>query len=167
LYRFKREERFLIWISDDTDSVATDADGHVVSFASVGALRGYAEAMRWRIENEDPILHDIDFIAAWVAAPVESVDCVQILNAWNLFTDIAAAVSRPRNVVFETRHSNSRVEYDRIFWGNNLPAVTPKGEQFVPSWSPDELSTIAQVLAAGLELFSSCIREWRCSSARP
>ncbi|MGH9523701.1 MAG: hypothetical protein ACRD3E_14325 [Terriglobales bacterium] len=166
LYRFRREERFLIWISDDTDSVATDADGQVISFASIGVLRGYAEAMQWRVENEDPLLHDIDFIAAWVAAPVEPLDCVQVLNAWNLFTDIATSLSSPRSVAFKALHSNSRGEYDKIFWGNNLPAVTPEGERFVPSWSPSELNTVAQVLAAGLELFSSCIREWQCSSIR-
>lgn len=167
LYRFRGEERLLIWMSADTDSVATDADGQVLSFATVDALRGYSEAMQWKTDNENPILHDLDFIAAWVAAPVEPVDCVQILNGWNLFLDIATTVNSPRNVVFKTLHSQSHVLYDKVFWGNNLPAMTPKGERFMPSWSPNELGAIAQVLAAGLDLFASCVREWRCSSTRP
>jgi hypothetical protein len=168
LYRVEREERFLIWISDDTDLVATGADGNVLSFASVDVLRSYAAEMRWTVENDDnPILHDLDFIIRWVAAPVEPVDCVQILNGWNLFKDISTSVGSPRNGVFEPLDSQSFVLYDRIFWGNNLPAVTPQGERFVPSWSPDELRAITQVLAAGLDLFTSCVRDWRYSSTHP
>jgi hypothetical protein len=167
VYRFRREERLLIWMSGDADSVACDADGHVLSFATIDALRGYAAAMGWKIEDEKAILHNLDFIAAWVAAPVEPLDCVQILNVWNLFVDIATTVNSPRNVVFETLDSRSLVLYKKVFWGNNLPAATPKGERFVPSWSPNELDSMAQVLAAGLDLFASCVREWQCSSTRP
>jgi hypothetical protein len=116
--------------------------------------------MHWTIEDEKPILYDLDFIAAWVAVPVEPVDCVQVLNAWNLFTDISASVHSPRNSAFETLKSRSRVLYDKIFWGNNLPAVTPIGEHFVPSWSQSELRSIAEILAAGLHLFTSCVREY-------
>ena len=63
LYRFRGKERLLLWIPGDTDSVATDNDGNVLSFANVDTLRSYAEEMHWMIDNADPVLHDLDFIA--------------------------------------------------------------------------------------------------------
>jgi hypothetical protein len=43
--------------------------------------------------------------------------------------------------------------YHKLFWGNNLPPVTPEGCHFNPEWSRDELAALAGVLSAGLEMF--------------
>jgi hypothetical protein len=158
LFRLRGEERFLIWMSGDTDSVMMAEDGYIPSFATVDALRGYANVKGWEIEGETPVLHDLDRVAAWVAEPVDAVNCVEVLNAWNLFADICATVNAPRNTNFEKLNSQSSALYDRVFWGNNLPAVTPKGERFVPTWTRDEIGSMAEILSTGLDLLASCVR---------
>ncbi len=48
--------------------------------------------------------------------------------------------------------------YDKLFWGCNLPAVTPPGEWFTPEWREDELAVIRQTFEAGLAQLESELR---------
>jgi len=48
--------------------------------------------------------------------------------------------------------------YDKLFWGNNLPAMTPPGERFVPTWSAEELEALAALLSAGFAMLSSSMQ---------
>jgi hypothetical protein len=45
--------------------------------------------------------------------------------------------------------------YDKLFWGCNLPALTPSGERFDPVWQAGEVANFRQFLAAGLDLLAS------------
>ena len=36
--------------------------------------------------------------------------------------------------------------YDKLFWGLNLPAMTPPGQWFIPARRPRQLAKIDQVL---------------------
>ena len=161
LYRLHAEERYLLWISNEHDSVEVDADGFVPSFRDLTILGQYTDMNHLDIENGEPVLHDLEWIATWRTAPVASVDCVKALNAWNLFGDVAMSIPS-RGIAFRNL-SNSQVLrpiYDKLFRGNNLPAMTPKGKRYDPEWSQDELRSLAEVMTAGLELFASCVRSW-------
>ncbi len=159
LYRLRSSERYLIWISDELDSLAVDSGGFVPSFADVVSLRQYANLHHYNLEIEKPVLHDLDWVAARRMSPATPIDCQEALAAWNLFGDIAVSIPS-RGISFKELKSQSFEIYDKLFWGNNLPAVTPKGERYIPEWSPDELGTLSQILTAGLELFESCTRSW-------
>jgi len=159
LYRLRAEKRYLIWISDEKDSVVVDAGGFVPSFCDLIVLRKYAQMNRYSLENEEPILHDLDWVARWVATRDAQVDCKKALAAWNLFGDIAASVSRPGNA-FDRLDSQMGPMYPKLFWGNNLLSMTPQGRQYIPEWSPEEITSLADVLTAGLDLFVSCIANW-------
>jgi len=162
LYRLRTEKRYLIWITNEQDSVVVDAAGFVPSFRDLISLRQYADLNHYPLEGdqEKAVLHNLDWVARWSRAHVARVDCAKVLEAWNIFADIAVSVGS-RGTSF--RNIDSRVLwpiYDKLFWGNNLPAVTPKGKRYVPEWSPDELGSLAEVLAAGLDMFASCVRSW-------
>ena len=47
--------------------------------------------------------------------------------------------------------------YDKVFRGNNLPAITRTGESYVPVWSPDELRSIKALMKSGIALFHSTV----------
>ena len=159
LYRLRAEERYLLWISNEHDSVAVDADGFVPSFRDLSVLRQYADMNHLKVENDEPLLHDLEWIATWRTAPGASVDCVKALNAWNLFGDVASSIPSRGNVFGQLAESQvARPIYDKLFWGNNLRAMTPKSERYVPEWSQNELESLAEVMTAGLELFASCVR---------
>jgi hypothetical protein len=160
-YRLGTEQRYLLWVSNEHDSVAVDAGGFVPSFRDLTALRQYTDLNHFNIESGEPVLHDLEWVATWVMAPVAPVDCVEALAAWNLFGDIAVSIPG-RGIAFRKLADSQIVRpiYDKLFWGNNLPAMTPKGERYVPEWSQDELRSLVEVMTAGLELFASCVRSW-------
>jgi hypothetical protein len=40
--------------------------------------------------------------------------------------------------------------YDKLFFGNNLPAITPAGVSYEPVWSHDEIETLSRIYRLGL-----------------
>jgi len=163
LYRFRNEERLLIWISGEPDTVAVNRAGDVVSFQSLAELFRYAQQMNWRIEDEKPNLHDLDAINEWILAWQTPPNCQIALEAWNLFSDIAFSTTSHTKFAFAELDSHAPALYDRLFWGNNLPAVTPQGECFVPAWSEEELKVLGALLSAGLEMFGASVKRWEDS----
>jgi hypothetical protein len=76
----------------------------------------------------------------------------EALAAWNLVSDVARSI---HGAAFEELDSQCGKVYQKLFWGNNLPSMTPAGCHFDPEWSPDEVSALAAVLSAGLKMFQS------------
>jgi hypothetical protein len=157
LYRLREEARFLIWISNGDDSVLVDADGSVPSFKDLRTLESFAEQNGIQLESEPPVIHDLDWVAGWRIAHATEIKCVQALDAWNLFRDVAASV-QAKGAEFAKLDRNEPLIYDKLFWGNNLPAMTPEGQSYVPQWTLQETQLLAAVLSAGLDLFESCVR---------
>jgi hypothetical protein len=159
LYRLGANDRFLIWISDEKDCVEVDAEGFIPSFENDACLRAYAHQKHFGLEDEEPILHDLDAVASWTKAPDARIDCSKTLAAWNLFVDVARSVPT-KGSRFERLDEEFPNIYKKVFWGNNLPAITPRGEKFVPAWSPEEVASLAEILTVGLDLFWSCTRPY-------
>ena len=126
-------------------------------FLKIEDLLRYASSFSLTIKNEEPILHDLNFVASWLETEkVESVDCGNFLAAWNLFDDVSRSVGGN----FNADHKLTAKIYDKLFWGNNLPAVTPEGEHYEPTWTKRELKIMREVLSDGLSLFkekTSCV----------
>lgn len=163
LYRLNAEEGYLIWISNESDSVVVDPEGFVLTFKDADAVQAYADLKHYKLEAGEPILHDLDWVGTWLQTPGMPVNCVEALNAWNLFSDVARSI-RARGTAFERLDSRFPRIYQKLFWGNNLPALTPEGKHFDPQWPPDELSALTEVLGAGLELFQSFTRSFQQNS---
>jgi hypothetical protein len=157
LYRLNAENRYLIWISNEKDFVVADAGGLVPTFKDTTAVHAYAELNHYCLEDEEPILHDLDSVAAWTKTPGVPVDRGNALAAWNLFGDVARSI-RGKGIAFDQLDSQFQSIYDKVFRGNNLPSMSPKGRHYVPEWSPGELAALAEVISAGLRLFESCTR---------
>ena len=81
------------------------------------------------------------------------LDCEFLLDTWNLLTDIAATL--------QTRliePTGSLAVYDKLFWGCNLPSMTPPGMHYEPIWSQEEITTVVAVFHSGLRLLRDAIR---------
>src|SRR5690349_18559377 len=100
LYRLDAEDRYLIWISNEKDSIVVAADGFIPTFKDPLVLREYASLNHYDLQSEEPTLHDLDWVAAWAASPVIPVDCNKTLAAWNLFRDVAHSIV-DRGITFE------------------------------------------------------------------
>ena len=123
-------------------------------FISRAELVDYAESKDFvPVDASDPILLNLDVVAKWIKIKkmkrARQVDCVQFLNAWNLFADLSKSI----NGNFDSNQDHTQKIYSKLFWGNNLPAITPEGRFYVPLWSRQELEIMHQVLKQGLLMF--------------
>jgi len=67
--------------------------------------------------------------------------CHVLLNGWNFIEDMG----RTFNLKKELKRLRSKLlnkAYDKIFYGCNLPAVTPEGKSYSPLWSREEIAAM-------------------------
>jgi hypothetical protein len=153
LYRLDGTDQLLLWFSDEEDGVFTEAPGRVLSFATEARLLSFTDRHGLPVAEEGPILHDLDAVQRWTTDPrAETLDCRDALAAWNLFMDVASSLP-VEGAAFVRADSELNLIYEKVFWGNNLPAVTPEGERYEPLWTEDEVSHLAGLLSRGFELF--------------
>lgn len=158
LYRLDGRDAFLLWCSNDHDGVMAQ-DGRILSFSSDAALRRFAARHRISLEDEAPTLHDLDAVHTWVGEPRgDTIDCALLLNAWNLFADIARSLPGSGADFSELDRAHDTV-YEKLFRGNNLPAVTPEGERYDPEWSYEEVAALTRLLECGLHLLRAVRKE--------
>ena len=150
-YRLDEVDAFLLWYSDEGDGIELDASGRAPAFRSVEALDAFVARLGVSRSAEAPLLHDLDALAGWLAAPSpDGIDCSKLLTAWNLFLDLRSAVTG-RNAVRELHGYNDL--YDKLFFKNNLPSVTPPGKRYTPRWSASEVTRLASYLGTRLDDF--------------
>jgi hypothetical protein len=137
------EATFVAWYTADLDGFLRDPRGRLVTAAT-------PEALGVPLEVAEPVGYDFDRIRAWCAAPeAAGVDCRAFLDAWNFLDDLTG-MPVGAHTPYTQRSRAAADSYDKLFWGNNLPAVTPPDKRFIPSWSPEELVAIRGVFEVGL-----------------
>lgn len=154
-FRLDKLDQYLIWISGDPDSVLLN-DRRIPVFTSETALAQYARSKNVTIVSEEPILHDLDAVEQWLRATDEVVNCLELLSAWNLFMDVSYALNTPfqgNRDYSDTRPTLRDTVYDKLFYGNNVFKLTPGGEYYMPAWTDQERTKIAEVITDGLTIF--------------
>jgi hypothetical protein len=155
-YRLDGVDSYLIWFSNDSDGVVAAEDGSILSFRGESDLCAYAERRGLGFEPEGPSEFDFDLVEHWLSTPDrETIDCHLFLDAWNLFGDIASSSG---HADLERSFRGAGGVYDKLFWGNNLPAVTPPGEHYVPAWSEGEVAELHRILSDGMRLIRNTTR---------
>lgn len=161
-YQLDTKQQYLIWVtdlgSDAKDVVLLDMNGCLLTFNHLSSLYEYTVSKKLTISEEPLTLFDLDRISNWIHNPlVSAVDCVEMLNAWNLFSDLWQSVKQNRSQFHATEKSNLSI-YNKLFYGNNLLGIVPDGEYYIPEWDQDEIARLRDVLAAGLEMLrkNSC-----------
>lgn len=145
-YRLDGSERYFIWYTDDQDGVLLADAGRLATFSTLSAVEQFLSLRDLALEPEQSDIYDFDQLDSWVAQPkAETIDCVVMLNVWNLLTDILRSLSLPMRGAKESLDI-----YDKLFWGSNIPAVTPEGRKFIPNWSAGEIEAIARIFSSGL-----------------
>jgi hypothetical protein len=140
----------LLWYQNERDGFVCLPDGRVLVGVSLDVLTAEAAGLAITLEREEPTEYDFDRIQAWSQRPsAEGIECPVFLDAWNFFDDLGNLYAAPDSEYARLSWAAAGC-YDKLFWGSNLPSVTPPGEQFIPSWSQEELAAIAQVFQAGL-----------------
>ena len=155
---------FLLWVSDDwaLNRVLADA-GLLVSFSDEESAREYALAQNLTLAPKEELrLHDLDSAVRWLEADAEP-DCRLLLPIWNLAGDAARSVNEP----FEDRGGVLDDVYSKLFFGNNLPSMTPAGELYHPEWTEEELGLLRASIEMAVDLIRSRVvaSGWRSGPA--
>jgi hypothetical protein len=146
--RLDGKPRFVAWYTAGRDGFLRGPGGQLVTADTT-------EALGVPLATAEPAGYEFDRIRAWCAAPDPAgVDCRAFLDAWNFLDDLTGLHAGADTPHTRLSRAAARV-YDKLFWGNNLPAVTPPGERFEPSWSPEELAAISGVFESGLGVLAA------------
>jgi len=152
-YRLNQKERWLLYFTNDHDGVATDKDGTVLTFASKDSLAAYAKKKRWKLK---PATQDLDFdrVRQWVEKiDGTKPDCPALYATWNLMGDIASSLGQAGR--FPGYDNKYEPIHEELFWGCNLPGMAPADRPYQPRFTKEEVKSLQEVLAYGLELFLS------------
>lgn len=140
---------WILWYTNTSDGLACDLVGRIMVFETSPVLRDYATSTGLKVAEASTVL-DLDSVRRWVDGPPSiPADYPTLLNTWNLWDDIRGTLD------CSTLNQDTDVEqvYDKLFWANNPPALTPEGECFIPEWSEHELGILRAQLTDGFELF--------------
>lgn len=150
---------FVIWYSDERDGFVRDEEGRLRIAGTLEGLAALARGAGIALEDQGPADYDFDRIRAWCDHPGEAgIDCPAFLNAWNFFDDLANLHTEPDSPYSRLSRA-AEDSYDTLFWGCNLPAMTPPGERFDPTWTPENVAEIREVLEAGLRRLAAELRD--------
>jgi hypothetical protein len=148
---------YLVWVSDDEESnkdhFVTNDGGKVSTFSSLDDLK-YFEKHRGLMVNasSEPHTLNLDAIANWLSNGEEMPECGVLLDAWNAFNDISSSFQED-DAPFAKMNFAHKPIYEKLFWGSNLPAVTPAGERYDPIWNAGEIESLKSIFGTGLDLF--------------
>lgn len=153
---------YFLWFSNDRDGI--DMTGsHVRVFDSEALLVEYSRGANHDISSEAPVFFDLDRVGDWLANPTrDTVDATLLLNVWNLIEDYLRTILDD-----DVEHSLGGVElYDKLFWANNLPAVTAPGKRFDPDWTIKETAELAGILTEPYNRLRAAFRTEAANRAR-
>jgi hypothetical protein len=155
IVRLDGVERVLSWESYDgtPDQVTLDDEGMILAFPSEQIARNAHQLTGRLVSADAPAIYDFDATLDWCKSDAEVRDCRPILDIWNLLSDLP----HDRNL-FAGSDGHANDVYEKLFFGCNLPAITPPGEQYEPTWSRSETAEIKRLLILGLAEFRARLR---------
>ncbi|MES2676259.1 MAG: hypothetical protein V4660_18620 [Pseudomonadota bacterium] len=146
---------YLIWCSDSVDKVLS-INGKTPKFDGFENLLKFSSLNEIELTNE--VAHyNLDKIKLWCNSPTTQIEAKSFLNAWNLFGDLAAAYPESR-LKYESLTQKCIRQYNKLFYGSNLPCIKTTSRKFCPEWSPRELVNIRTVFLYGFEICRSKLR---------
>ncbi|ALE07105.1 hypothetical protein AL755_19225 [Arthrobacter sp. ERGS1:01] len=157
---FRGQALGLVWQSDDgTEAVEDDTDSVLVDHGKIVSVRTLEEfpviAHRYGVvlDEDNADVQNLDGLEQLLELPISEETCAQILNAWNMFNDIARSVG----ATLDDRSPDLDTCYDKLFSGNNLASVTPEGQHYSPSFSEKERALITEILNRGRTILAANI----------
>ncbi len=151
-------DRGLIWQTDDgmeasgedTDTVLV-IDQRIATAPTADALAELAARHGLDFEDTEADRLNLDWLEQLLELPASEEICTQLLNAWNLYGDIA----RSLDATLDDDGEEAQQCYDKLFYGNNLPSITPVGENYRPFFTDSEQQLIRGILTRGRAILTT------------
>lgn len=144
---------FCVWYTDVKDGFITK-NNKLLSFADVFTLKKYCIQNNIKLSSFDIILYDIDFFIDWVKNSNDEVDCIKFLDFWNITADVSDSL----NLYFLGNENGIVLDlYNKLFYGNNLPAIRGDGELYIPTWDCEDILILTKIIKDAISIISESI----------
>lgn len=135
--------RFLVWCEGQSgDYYLRDGD-NLIAGDSLDALRNALAEKSRGVDWGSLCLIDIDqlfsdFEAISIEHTSDDDQNSLFLDGWNFFEDLIRTFGLEQDF---SKFRTARLDkvYEKIFWGCNLPAVTPEAKSYSPLWAENEI----------------------------
>ncbi len=146
-------EKFCIWYQNDKDGFCKDDHNKILSFANKEfALIYLSKRDLCLYEGGNISSYDFDKLNHWINSTDSNVDCNELLEFWNMFSD--SAYTTIKKFVGDNKNKTTNLIYDKLFFGCNLPAIKPDGEEdYVPIWNEKQITILKSIMKGGVNIF--------------
>lgn len=135
---------------EDTDTVLV-LDRQVVTARTAEALAELADRHGLALEDDEDKPLDLDRLDDLLELPASEEICSKLLNAWNLYGDIA----RSLEATLDDDGEKAQQCDDKLFYGNNLLSSTSAEEQYRPYLTDAEQQLIRDILTRGRAILAT------------
>ncbi len=145
-------EKYTLWYTEESDGFLKNQDEDTIAvFSSRDAASVFASRQgnyldgNMTVINCDTVLHCI----------TGSVMCNEVLNFWNIVSDIAATLG----ILFSGDDNEAQIAklYDKLFYGCNLPSYVRDRPAYVPVWSKEERKLLTEIVKEGLDIVKRAV----------
>jgi hypothetical protein len=154
-YLYNDIHGYCIWFSNEKDGLLCDSNNKILCFSNERSVFDYLSQNNLNLfNNEISYTYDFQELEKWINSGSIIVNCVEILNFWNIFTDVAYTIGF--KFKGDKRNKNISLIYDKLFYGNNLPVFKPENEaDYIPIWSLKQVNIIRSIMENGLNIVRS------------
>jgi hypothetical protein len=143
-FSFSKNSKTLIWIPGDDnqrDHFLKQDDGDLLEIKTENGLAAALDGttILWEEEAKcdlDKFFSSVKRLSHRVKSSRQT--CIRLLDGWNFLEDLAYTFDLPRDLPIFNDEDVARF-YMKVFYGNNLPSMTPEGCQFAPVWTAEEV----------------------------
>lgn len=154
IFIIDNKEYYCIWYTNERDGFITESN-KVKYFDGNEQLYIYSNSNNIKIEEGKTVL-SIDNAIIWLQQNEKEIDCIYFLDYWNAISDLAYSVGEKFYGNEDTNMINSI--YNKLFYGNNLPAMIHEGETFIPDWATEEVNELTAVIKDGIRVLNTHLR---------
>jgi len=146
---FLEKKYYLFW-KDDLFFISHENDCMLIR-ANKDSMLSVAKNYKLFVSDQEVYLIDMDDSFKLLKQmrrdrSLSEKSCRILLGCFNMLEDMAKSLAIP--VGMQDIEENAVLDhvYDKIFWGNNLPAVTPEGKSYSPILLLNEIKIIRKYL---------------------
>jgi len=151
-YVYRNTRTNLIWQTNDSDTFKLTSDSSLLQASTLPTLKRKLGPTAAKVHWTEYAEIDFDkFFTALKNLKAEkasaSKTCFILLEGWNFIEDMLLTF----NLKNDFKKLRSRVlnkAHDKLFYGCNLPSVTPEGKSYSPIWTKEEITAIRSELRA-------------------
>lgn len=156
-------ERHLLWRNGGAkpDEYVRARQSHNILVArSVRGLSRAARSSGFELSEEKPQVIDLRVIRTVLRSirpgrPLSKRSASVLLEAWNALEDLERSIGQPFMTSKAFRKEAIDAVYEKLFFGLNLPPVTPAGCCYHPVLSEYERAALRSILRKGLSAAES------------